>query len=420
MAPEQFAYSLLTRSQRVSHENLRLRDREYLEGLEIWFAEQATGEKQNQAIPPMFTPFRLRDMEVANRIVVSPMATYSATDGMPDDFHLVHLGSFALGGAGLIFTEMTCVSPEGRITPGCPGMWTDEQAAYWARVVDFVHERSAAKICLQLGHAGRKGSTKVGWEGMDQPLDDGNWEILAPSPIPWGPNNQVPKAADRGDMDKVVADYRSATRRAAQSGFDMIELHAAHGYLLASFISPLTNTRDDEYGDDLANRMRFPLEVVDAIREEWPEDKPMSVRISATDWHPDGVTPHDAEQIAAMLKAHGVDLVDVSAGQTSTDAKPIYGRMFQTPFADRIRNEVKIATMAVGNIFEPDHVNSILAAGRADLVALARPHLANPRWSQHAAAQLGCGALAWPPQYWNGRDQHLRNLERSDDMAVKA
>ena len=333
---------------------------------------------------------------------------------------MVHLGEFALGGAGLIFTEMTCVSPEARITPGCTGLWCKSHAERWRRIVDFVHTQSDAKICLQLGHSGRKGSTRLGWEGMDQPLDDGNWDIIAPSPIPWNKHNQIPHEATREDMDKVVADFASATERACDCGFDMIELHAAHGYLLASFISPLTNKRNDDYGGELENRLRFPLEVADAMRAVWPDHRPMSVRISATDWHPDGLPPEDAVEIARRLKARGVDLMDVSAGQTATDANPVYGRMFQTPLSDRIRNEAGISTMAVGNIFEPDHVNSILAAGRADLVALARPHLANPRWTQHAAAQLGYRDWPGRKQYLNGRDQYLRNLARAEDMAVKA
>ena len=418
--PEQFAYSLLTRSQRVSHENLRLRDPAFLNSVEGWFSSKANGAGAGEPVPPMFAPFRLRDMVLENRIVVSPMATYSAEDGVPGDFHMVHLGGFALGGAGLIFTEMTCVSPEGRITPGCAGLWNDEHTERWQRIVDFVHSNSDAKICLQLGHSGRKGSTRVGWEGMDEPLEDGNWEILAPSPIPWREHNQVPHQASREDMDKVAADFAAAAGRAAKCGFDMIELHAAHGYLLSSFISPLTNRRNDEYGGELENRLRFPLEVADAMRAAWPESAPMSVRISSTDWHPDGLPPEEAIEIARRLKERGIDLMDVSAGQTTPDAKPVYGRMFQTPMSDRIRNEAGISTMAVGNIFEPDHVNSILAAGRADLVALARPHLANPRWTQHAAAQLRYTGVDWPKQYWPGRDQYCRNLERSEDMAVKA
>ena len=419
-APEQFAYSLLTRSQRVSHENLRVRDPDYLGSVESWFVALANGGVQNEPVPPMFAPFRLRGMELENRVVVSPMATYSARDGVPGDFHRVHLGGFALGGAGLVFTEMTCVSPEGRITPGCTGLWDDEHTERWRRIVDFVHRHSNARICLQLGHSGRKGSTRLGWEGMDEPLKDGNWEVIAPSAIPWREHNQVPHEATREDMDKVVTDFAAATGRAVECGFDMIELHAAHGYLLSSFISPLTNRRNDEYGGELENRLRFPLEVADAMRAAWPEGSPMSVRISSTDWHPDGLPPEEAVDIARRLKDRGIDLMDVSAGQTTPDAKPVYGRMFQTPMSDRIRNEAGIATMAVGNIFEPDHVNSILAAGRADLVALARPHLANPRWTQHAAAQLGYRDVEWPKQYWAGRDQYWRNLERAEDMAVKA
>jgi anthraniloyl-CoA monooxygenase len=418
LPPEQFAYSLLTRSQRVSHENLRLRDRAWLEGFERWFAERAGGEPPRRAIPPMFTAFRLRDMTLANRVVVSPMAMYSAKDGVAGDFHLVHLGARAQGGAGLIFTEMTCVSPTGRITPGCAGLWNDEQAAAWARIVDFVHAQSPAKICLQLGHSGPKGSTRLGWEGMDQPLHDGNWPVIGPSPLRWSPDHQVPRAMTRADMDQVAAEFVAATRRAILCGFDMLELHCAHGYLLSAFISPLTNQRTDAYGGPLENRLRFPLEVFAAMRAVWPAARPMSVRISATDWHPQGLTPGDAVEVARMLKDAGADLIDVSAGQTTVEAKPVYGRMFQTPFSDRIRNEVGIATMAVGNIFEVDHVNSIIAAGRADLCALARPHLADPFWTLHAAADLGYDAQGWPLPYLSGREQHLRNRARRQDPEV--
>jgi anthraniloyl-CoA monooxygenase len=415
---EQFAYSLLTRSQRISHENLRLRDRAWLEGMEGWLAGHADSGTPNRPIPPMFLPFKLRDMTLANRVVVSPMATYSAKDGMPNDFHLVHLGSRALGGAGLIFTEMTCVTPEGRITPGCAGMYSDAQMSAWKRIVEFVHGQTEARICLQLGHSGLKGSTRLGWEGMDEPLDAGNWEIIAPSPVPWSPRNQVPRAMTRADMDAVRDAFVQATYRAEQAGFDMVELHAAHGYLLSSFISPLTNHRTDEYGGSLANRLRYPLEVFRAIRVVWPAHKPMSVRISATDWVDGGVTVDDAVMIAHAFKQAGVDLMDVSAGQTSIEAMPIYGRMFQTPFADRIRNEVGIATMAVGNITEPDHVNSIIAAGRADLCALARPHLSNPHFALHAAAELGYAEQAWPKQYLAGKAQFERTLRRDSDMAI--
>ena len=418
LEPEQFAYSLLTRSQRISHENLRLRDRAWLVGIEGWLAARADQGTPNRPIPPMFLPFKLRDMTLANRIVVSPMATYSAHDGLPNDFHLVHLGSRALGGASLVFTEMTCVTPEGRITPGCAGMYSEAQMHAWQHIVDFVHGQSDARICLQLGHSGLKGSTKLGWEGMDEPLDVDNWEIIAPSPVAWSPRNQVPRPMTRRDMDAVRDAFVQATRHAEQAGFDMIELHAAHGYLLSSFISPLTNRRTDEYGGDLANRLRYPLEVFRAMRAEWPAHKPMSVRISATDWVDGGITADDAVAIAHAFKQAGVDLMDVSAGQTSIEAKPVYGRMFQTPFADRIRNEVGIATMAVGNITEPDHLNSIIAAGRADLCALARPHLSNPHFALHAAAELGYSAQAWPKQYLPGKAQLERTLKRDSDMAI--
>ncbi|NNG04998.1 MAG: bifunctional salicylyl-CoA 5-hydroxylase/oxidoreductase [Inquilinus sp.] len=418
LEPEQFAYSLLTRSQRVSHENLRLRDKAYLEGMESWIAERACGKPPAKPVPPMFTPFRLRGLELANRIVVSPMAMYSAVDGTPGDFHMVHLGARALGGAGLVYTEMTCVTPEGRITPGCTGMYAEEHVAAWRRIVDFVHRGTPARICLQLGHSGPKGSTQLGWEQMDAPLTSGNWELIAPSPVPWSPANQVPRAMTEDDIAATIAEFRRATQWAEQAGFDMVELHAAHGYLLSAFITPLTNRRTDEYGGSLENRLRFPLAVFDAMRAVWPEDKPISVRISATDWVEGGIAGDDAVEIARAFKEHGVDLVDVSAGQTSTEARPIYGRMFQTPFSDRIRNEVDIATMAVGNIYETDHANSIIAAGRADLCALARPHLADPAWTLHAAAELGYADQPWPKQYLSGKDQLERNLKRAAEMAI--
>ena len=418
LEPQQFAYSLLTRSQRIGHENLRMRDRAWLEGIEGWLAARAGSGTPNRPIPPMFLPFKLRDMALANRVVVSPMATYSARDGMPNDFHLVHLGARALGGAALVFTEMTCVTPEGRITPGCTGMYSEAQMQAWKRIVDFVHGQSNARICLQLGHSGLKGSTNLGWEGMDEPLDTANWELIAPSPISWSPRNQVPRAMTSADMDAILDAFMRATRQAEVAGFDMIELHAAHGYLLSSFISPLTNHRTDEFGGSLANRLRYPLEVFCAMRTAWPAHKPMSVRISATDWVDGGITIDDAVMIAHAFKQAGVDLIDVSAGQTSIEAKPIYGRMFQTPFADRIRNEVGIATMAVGNITEPDHVNSIIAAGRADLCALARPHLSNPHFALHAAAELGYAEQAWPKQYLAGKAQFERTLKRDSDPAI--
>jgi anthraniloyl-CoA monooxygenase len=416
MEPEQFTYSMLTRSQRVSHENLRLRDVTYLEDMERWFAGMATGRPQQVAVPPMFTPLKLRGLTLKNRVVVSPMAMYSARDGMPDDFHLVHLGTRAQGGAGLVMTEMTCVSPEGRISPGCTGLWNDEQGRAFSRIVDFVHRNTDARIGLQLGHSGPKGSTGLGWDGADEPLKEGNWPVIGASAIKWAPDNQTPREATREDMDKVIADFTAATRRGAAADFDLLELHAAHGYLLSAFISPLTNKRTDEYGGDIQNRLRFPLEVFDAMRAAWPADKPMSVRISATDWHPDGLTHEEAIAVAKAFAEHGADLIDISAGQTSVEAKPVYGRMFQTPFSDMIRNETGLKTMAVGNIYEPDHANSIIAAGRADLVALARPHLADPYWTLHAAVQLGYDEVSWPVQYRAGRDQLIRNLERADQM----
>jgi len=415
--PLQFAYSLLTRSQRISHENLRLRDREWLETVERWFWKRATNGRSNKTAPPMFAPFRLRGMEVENRITVSPMAMYSAVDGTPNDFHFVHYGERALGGAGLIFTEMTCVSPEGRISPGCTGMWNDAHVAAWKRIVDFVHANSKAKICLQLGHSGAKGSTKLGWEGNDIPLDEGNWPVMAASDVPWSPANQVPRPMTREDMDMVRDQFVAAVRMGLECGFDMVELHAAHGYLLSGFLTPLQNRRTDEYGGSLENRLRYPLEVFAAMRAAWPPDRPMSVRISATDWAGDeGITPEEAVAIGEAFAAEGADLIDVSAGQTWTGAQPVYGRMFQTPFSDKLRNEARLATMAVGNIYEPDHANSILAAGRADLVALARPHLVDPFWTLRSAAALDYRDVHVPPQYLGGQAQLARNLKREAEM----
>ena len=419
--PLQFAYSLLTRSQRISHENLRLRDREWLEGVERWFWKRATAGRSNKTAPPMFAPFRLREMQVMNRVTVSPMAMYSAVDGIPNDFHFVHYGERALGGAGLIFTEMTCVSPEGRISPGCTGMWNADHVAAWKRIVDFVHAQSKAKICLQLGHSGAKGSTGLGWEGSDLPLADGNWPVMAASDVQWSPVNQLPKPMTRADMDAVRDRFVAAVCMGLEAGFDMIELHCAHGYLLSGFITPLQNRRTDEYGGSLENRLRYPLEVFAAMRAAWPSDKPMSVRISATDWAgEDGITPEDAVEIGEAFAREGADLIDVSAGQTWAGQQPVYGRMFQTPFSDRVRNEGKLATMAVGNIYEPDHANSILAAGRADLVALARPHLVDPFWTLRAAAQLDYRDVAVPPQYLNGMSQLARNLKREAEANAAA
>ena len=415
LEPEQLVYSLLTRSQRVSHENLRLRDGVYLEGVERWFASRAAREKDGDATlacPPMFTPYRLRGMELPNRVVVSPMDMYAAVDGTPNDFHLVHLGARALGGAGLVFTEMTCTSAEGRITPGCAGMYADAHVAAWKRIVDFVHERSPARICLQLGHAGRKASTKLMWEGMDEPLEGGNWPVIGPSAVAWG-RNAVPRAMTRADMEAVLGEHVRAVRMGQQAGFDMIELHAAHGYLLSSFLTPVSNRRTDEYGGPFENRLRFPLEVFRAMRAVWPEDRPMSVRISATDWAQGGITGEEAVAIARAFHEAGADIIHVSTGQTTPDAKPVYGRMFQTPFSDRIRQEAGVPTIAVGNITEWDQVNAILTAGRADLVAIGRPHLADPAWTLHAAAEQGYGEQWWPAQYREGKRQ-LERLKRRE------
>ena len=417
--PVQFNYALLTRSQRISHENLRLRDGEWLKGAEAWFQAQAGAETGEGGPPraPMFAPYTLRQMRLKNRIVVSPMAQYKAVDGCPGDWHLVHYGERAKGGAALVFTEMTCVSAEGRITPGCPGLYAPEHEAAWRRLTDFVHAETDAKICCQIGHSGRKGSTQVGWEEMDAPLPDGNWPLLSASAIPWSDGNAAPKSMNRADMDLVRDQFAAAAAMAARAGFDMIELHAAHGYLISSFISPVSNRRGDEYGGSLDNRLRYPLEVFAAMRAAWPEERPMAVRISAHDWVGEaGVTPEEAVAIARAFDEAGADIIDVSAGQTSTEAEPVYGRMFQTPFSDRIRNETRIATMAVGNIYEPDHVNSILMAGRADLVCLARPHLADPYWTLRAGAEIGDRAEAWPKPYEAGRDQLWRLSDRAAEI----
>uniref|UniRef100_UPI003B3B5EEA oxidoreductase n=1 Tax=Longimicrobium sp. TaxID=2029185 RepID=UPI003B3B5EEA len=414
--PPQFAYSLLTRSQRVSHENLRLRDSAYLSGVERWFASRASGQEPETAPPPMFTPFRLRGLRLENRVVLSPMDMYSAVDGLPNDFHLVHLGSRALGGAGLLMTEMTCVSPEARITLGCTGMYAPEHVGAWRRVTRFIHTNSRSKICLQLGHSGRKGATRLMWEGMDEPLQDGGWEVMGPSAIPYGPRNQVPREMSPEDMDVVIQQHVRAAAMAAEAGFDMIELHCAHGYLLSSFITPISNRRTDEYGGTLQNRLRFPLEVFRAMRLAWPEDRPISVRISATDWVEDGISADEAVQAARAFGAEGADIIHVSTGQTTPDARPVYGRMFQTPYSDRIRNEAGVPTIAVGNITEADQVNGIIAAGRADLCALGRPHLADPHWTLHAAAQLGWTEQPWPNQYLSGKSQLERSLKRQQEM----
>ncbi|HEY1654192.1 MAG TPA: bifunctional salicylyl-CoA 5-hydroxylase/oxidoreductase [Candidatus Tumulicola sp.] len=413
LPPEQFAYSLLTRSQRIGHENLRLRDTTYVERIERWFAG-------GPPIPPMFTPVRLRGMVLRNRVVVSPMDMYSAVDGVPGDFHLVHLGSRALGGAGLIFTEMTCVTRDGRISPGCTGMYLPEHVPAWKRIVDFVHASSEAKICLQLGHSGPKGSTKLMWEGMDEPLEEKNWPVVGPSPIAYAPLNQVPRELTLAEMDEIRVAFARAAEMGREAGFDMLELHCAHGYLLSSFITPLLNARTDAYGGTLENRLRYPLEVFAAVRAVWPSERPISVRISATDWVDGGISGDDAVEIARAFKEAGADLIDVSTGQTSPAAKPVYGRMFQTPYADKIRNEIGIATMAVGNVTDADQVNAILAAGRADLVALGRPHLADPFWTLHAAATLGYSEPSWPVQYLPGKQQLERLIARAQEQAANA
>ena len=423
MEPEQFAFAVLSSSQRVGHANQKLRDPAYTEDFDRWFADQCcvAGAAGVKPVPPMFTPFQLRGMTLPNRVVVSPMCTYSATDGMPDDFHFQHYSARGLGGAALVITEMTVPSRDGRITPGCTGIWNDEQQAVWKRIVDFVHANSDARMALQIGHAGRKGSTKLAWDGIDQPLDGGNWPLIAPSPLPYIKEvSQSPRAMTRADMDAVKADFVSAARRAQAAGFDMIEFHAAHGYLMSSFISPLTNRRSDEYGGSVENRCRYPLEVFQAMRAVWPADKPMSVRISAHDWAPGGNTLVEATQVAKLFQDARADIIHVSSGQVVKEEQPVYGRMFQVPFSDCIRNELQVPTITVGNIFEADHVNTIVAAGRADLCALARPHLADPAWTLHAAAEQGYTNIRWPKQYIGGKIQLERNLERSAQLALNA
>ncbi len=404
--PLQFTFGLLTRSMRITHTNLKERDPALVAKVDAWVAARAANQSgrnvpingETGAPPPMFTPFRLRDMVLENRVVVSPMCQYAAEDGTPNDWHLVHIGSRAVGGAGLVITEMTDVSAEGRITPGCAGMYAPEHVPAWRRIVDFVHANSGAKICMQLAHAGRKGSTKRLWEGMDAPLDEGNWPLISASPIPYSAANQVPREMTAADMAQVRDDFVRAAGMADQAGFDMIELHFAHGYLLACFLSPLTNRRGDDYGGSLENRMRYPLEVFRAVRAAWPAHKPMSVRLSATDWKEGGFSPDDAVAVARALKALDCDIVDVSAGQMVEDDQPVYGRCFQTPFSDKVRQEADMPTMTVGNISSYGDVNSIVAAGRADLVVLARAHLYDPYWTRHAAFEQGHD-MDWQPQY---------------------
>jgi anthraniloyl-CoA monooxygenase len=416
MDPTRFAFGLMTRSKAITYDNLALRAPEFVRLADKLVARdtQAQGFDVDiaQPKPPMFQPFRLRGITLANRVVVSPMDQYSAADGLPGDWHMVHYGSRAIGGAGLMFTEMTCVSPEARITLGCTGLYNDAQEGAWKRIVDFVHANSGTRFCLQLGHAGRKGATKLMWEGMDQPLPQGGWPVIAPSPLPYYPHSQVPREMTRADMDAVIADFVQAAERGHRAGFDVLEMHAAHGYLLASFISPLTNKRADRYGGSLENRLRFPLEVFRTMRKAWPAEKPMSVRISATDWCDGGITGDDAVEVARAFAEAGCDLIDVSTGQTAPESQPVYGRMYQTPFSDQIRNDAGIATMCVGAITSADQVNTIIAAGRADLVALARPHLVDPSFTMKAAAWYGDDSIACPPQYRSGRDQLFRNSAR--------
>ncbi|MGF6272868.1 anthraniloyl-CoA monooxygenase [Massilia sp. UYP11] len=421
MEAEQFAYSLLTRSQRLSHENLRLRDAAYVDGFERRFAmaaaRQAGVAPPSGAMPPMFTPYRVRGVVLKNRVVVSPMAQYAAVDGVVGDFHLAHLGARALGGAALVMAEMTCVSADARITPGCPGLYTQEQMLAWRRIVDFVHTASDAKIGVQLGHAGAKGSTRPMWDGIDLPLESGNWPLLSASRQQYLAGvSQIAVEASQDDLERIRDDFVRATRAAVDAGFDWLELHCAHGYLLSSFISPLTNRRQDAYGGSLEQRCRYPLAVFAAVRAAWPDHLPISVRISSHDWVEGGITPRDAVDIARLFRAAGADMIDCSSGQVSKHEKPVYGRMYQAPFADRIRNEAGIPTIAVGGIVEADHVNGIIAAGRADLCAVARPHLANPAWTLMEAARIGYTGAAWPRQYLAGKQQLERNMERERQL----
>jgi anthraniloyl-CoA monooxygenase len=417
MEPLQFAYSLLSGSQRIGHANLRLRDAQFIDRIETDLAGKCGSAGQPR--PPMFLPFRLRGMQLTNRVVVSPMAQYRAVDGVPTDWHLVHYGARATGGAGLLFTEMTCTSADARISPGCTGLWNETQAAAWRRIVEFVHTESQARICLQLGHAGRKGSTQLGWEDADHPLKSDNWPLWAPSPLAYLPDvSQVPKPMDAAQMESVKNDFVRATKLGAAAGFDMLELHMAHGYLLASFLSPLTNLRTDEFGGSVENRLRYPLEVLRAVRAAWPAERPLSVRISACDWAEGGMSEADVVTVAKALAAAGADILDISSGQTVATQRPVYGRMWQTPLADMVRNLAGVPTIAVGNIFEADHVNSIIAAGRADLCAIARPHLANPAWTLAEAAAQGYTEQWWPEPYRPAKVQLERAAERAAAGAV--
>ena len=425
MEPMQFAFSLMSRSKAITYDNLRVRDAGFVADMERWFSNDAADRfaapaLRDKPLPPMFAPFPLRDLRLDNRVVVSPMCQYCAADGMPTEWHYVHLASRAVGGAALLFTEMACIAPDARITPGCAGIWSDDQEAAWRRLVEFVRSHSRAGLCMQIGHAGRKGATRLAWEGIDQPLEEGAWEIVSASPLPYLPHSQVPREMSRSDMDRTTGQFVAAIERAAACGFDMVELHAAHGYLLASFLSPITNRRSDVYGGTLENRLRYPLEVFDACRAAWPDGKPMSVRISAHDWMPGGNTPDDAVALARAFKAHGCDLVNVSSGQTASEEDPVYGRMFQTPFSEQVRIEAAVPTIVAGNIFTWDQVNTIVGAGRSDLVALARTHLYNPYFTQQAAAYYGCEeAVAWPDQYASAKFAALRQYERERETMAE-
>ncbi len=414
LEPEQFAYSMLTRSQRISHENLRLRDHAFVDDYEDWLARKANATKR----PPMFLPFTLRGMTLANRVVNAPVELYRAHDGIPDDLYLAHFAARALGGAGLVMAGMAGVNAQGRLTPGCTGLWNQAQADAWRRIADFVHAHSHAKFGLQLGHSGPKGSTKPSWEGASRPLDAGNWELIAPSPLAWSSANQVPREMTVADMEQVCEAFANSVRLAIAADFDLLEIQAGHGTLLSAFISKLSNHRTDAYGGDLARRLAFPLQVFRRARSIWPESRPLAVRISAIDWAPGGTTAEEAVMIARAFADAGADLIDVSSGETSVHSKPIYGRMYQTPFADRIRNEVGIPTIAVGNITEADQMNSILAAGRADLCAIGRPHLADPNFTLRAAASAGYRQQAWPMQYVDGKRQMEHVFRRAQESAM--
>jgi anthraniloyl-CoA monooxygenase len=406
--PLQLAFNIMTRSRRVTYDNLRVRDRPFVDRVDAWFAEheRTAGRGDGRVRPPMFQPFRMRGVELVNRVVVSAMDMYMADDGLPGNFHFTHLTGKALGGAGLVMTEMACVSSTGRITPACCGIYRDDHADAFLRITDFVHEHTAAKMGIQLGHSGRKGSTRRMWEGIDRPLPAGNWEVVGPSPLAYQPGvNQVPRELTVDELAEIREQFVAGARRAVDAGFDLLELHCAHGYLLSSFLSPVTNQRTDAYGGSIENRLRYPLEVFAAVRAEWPERLPMTVRISATDWVPDGIDTDDAVHIAQAFADAGADAIDVSSGQVTPDERPAFGRSFQTPYSDAIRNRVGIPTIAVGVISSYDDVNSIVLAGRADLCALGRVHLYDPNWTLHAAIEQdydGPG-VCWPTPWLPGR-----------------